>query len=136
MVDKLSNPSVAIGDKTSHKWIFHQSDFNQFAKLSGDDNPIHIDPSYAAQTRFQKTICHGMLIYGVISALVKDQYPHYHQEAHQISFLSPVYADEEILIKIEVIALPTPSSIKLIAVVAKSDETIACNCELLLKREN
>lgn len=47
---------------------FTQSDFNVFARLSGDDNPIHVDPAYAASTHFGRTVAHGMLLFGVLDA--------------------------------------------------------------------
>jgi len=43
-----------------------QRDFDRFAELSGDDNPIHVDPAFAARTRFQKPVAQGMLLYGLI----------------------------------------------------------------------
>lgn len=55
---------------------FSQEDFNRFAELSGDDNPIHTDPEFAAQTRFQTTVAHGMLLYGVVCRAVGALFPH------------------------------------------------------------
>ena len=40
-----------------------QQDFDLFAKLSGDSNPIHVDPEFSARTRFGKTVSHGMLLF-------------------------------------------------------------------------
>ena len=45
---------------------FGQRDFDRFAALSGDDNPIHVDPEFAGRTRFGRTVCHGMLLYSTI----------------------------------------------------------------------
>ena len=36
---------------------FAQDDFNRFAALSGDANPIHVDAAFAARTRFGPTAC-------------------------------------------------------------------------------
>lgn len=33
----------------------------RFAQLSGDSNPLHVDPTYAAQTPFGQRIAHGVL---------------------------------------------------------------------------
>ena len=38
-----------------------QAGLLQWAELSGDGNPIHVDPRYAASTRFGSTILHGHL---------------------------------------------------------------------------
>jgi len=34
-------------------------DFDRFARLTGDDNPIHCDPVFAATTHFGATVAHG-----------------------------------------------------------------------------
>ena len=34
----------------------------QFAEMSGDFNPIHLDEEYAKTTRFGQRIAHGMII--------------------------------------------------------------------------
>ena len=39
---------------------FSQADFDRFARLSGDDNPIHVDPRFAARTRFGRTVAHAL----------------------------------------------------------------------------
>lgn len=42
---------------------------NAFAEVSGDRNPVHIDPQYAAGTIFKERIAHGMLSAAYISAV-------------------------------------------------------------------
>ena len=34
----------------------------RYAELTGDFNPIHVDPSYAAKTPFGRTVAHGPLV--------------------------------------------------------------------------
>ena len=40
--------------------IFHQADVTRFAALSGDFNPVHIDPVQARDEMFGQTIVHGI----------------------------------------------------------------------------
>jgi acyl dehydratase len=47
---------------------FTQAEFDRFGRLSGDLNPIHVDPDFSAQTRFGTTVAHGMMLFSVISA--------------------------------------------------------------------
>lgn len=42
----------------------------QFADVSGDYNPIHLDEEFAKNTRFGKRIAHGMLTSSFISAVL------------------------------------------------------------------
>src|SRR5688500_2787 len=43
-----------------------QAEFDLFARISGDNNPIHVDPEFSARTRFGRTVSHGMLLYTVL----------------------------------------------------------------------
>ena len=54
---------------------FTQADFDAFATLSGDDNPIHVDPEFSAGTRFGKTVAHGALLCSVLRGLVAQLAP-------------------------------------------------------------
>lgn len=41
--------------------IVTQERIRAYAALSGDSNPIHLDPAFAATTRFGKPIAHGTM---------------------------------------------------------------------------
>ncbi|PZC44063.1 MAG: 3-hydroxybutyryl-CoA dehydratase [Chloroflexi bacterium] len=45
-------------------------DVESFAKISGDDQPVHISPDYASNTRFGGQIAHGTILIGLISAIL------------------------------------------------------------------
>src|SRR5690606_41700541 len=47
------------------KRVVTQRDFDRFASLSRDDNPIHCDPAFASGTHFGATVAHGMFLYGL-----------------------------------------------------------------------
>ena len=49
-----------------------QDDVNVYAKLSGDDNPIHLDADYAASTPFGTRIAHGLLTLGLVVPLMRE----------------------------------------------------------------
>ena len=44
-----------------HAFQFSQQQVIDFAKVTGDDNPVHLDTAYAATTAFKRPIVHGML---------------------------------------------------------------------------
>jgi 3-oxoacyl-[acyl-carrier protein] reductase len=46
-----------------------------FARLSGDENPLHIDPGYAAETNYSRPIVHGAFQIALASALLGMQLP-------------------------------------------------------------
>ena len=47
-----------------------QGRLNAYAKASGDDNPLHLDPEFAAATQFGGIIAHGMLTLAFVSEMM------------------------------------------------------------------
>ena len=84
---------------------FSQSDFDRFAALSGDDNPIHVDPEFAARSKFGRTVAHGMFLYGNMCRLLGTPIPRPDgggvQIEQELMFPSPTFAGEEVEIRIE-----------------------------------
>jgi acyl dehydratase len=71
-----------------------QDEFNRFAAVSGDNNPIHVDPAFSARTRFGRTVSHGMLLYTVLWGLIQKRYPGARQISQSLMFPNPAYAGE------------------------------------------
>jgi len=78
-----------------------QGDFDQFAELSGDHNPIHVDPRYAQGTAFGATVSHGMLLYSRLRGLIDQALPGCAQQTQTLMFPAPVYADEALTLSLE-----------------------------------
>lgn len=49
-----------------------QEEVTEYARLSGDDNPVHLDPDFAAKTPFGGTIVHGYLTLGLVAPLMAE----------------------------------------------------------------
>ena len=71
----------------------------QFAQAAGDDNPIHHDPEFAAQTRYRRLIASGThttaLLLGLTAAYFSKRGTMVGLEFWQ-QFRRPVFADETI----------------------------------------
>ncbi len=52
-----------------------QEDISHFIAITGDENPLHVDDSFAEQTLFGQRIAHGMLSASLSSTLVGMQRP-------------------------------------------------------------
>lgn len=61
-------PLPAIGHKVAYARTVADEDVVLFAKVTGDDQPLHLDPEFGKRTRFKQRIVHGMLSAGFISA--------------------------------------------------------------------
>ena len=73
-------------------------DLETFVQLTGDDNPIHVDETFAATTTFRKPIVHGMLTASFISTMIGTKLPGLGSVWYEQSlrFLSPVRVGEKI----------------------------------------
>jgi acyl dehydratase len=47
-----------------------QQQIDAYAAASGDRNPIHVDPAFAATTPFGGTIAHGMLVLALLGEML------------------------------------------------------------------
>jgi acyl dehydratase len=84
----------------SADWTPIQAEFDAFARLSGDDNPIHVDPAFAARTRFGRTVSHGMLIYARLWALLVQVCPDGAPVHHALMFPAPAYPNEPLHLEV------------------------------------
>jgi acyl dehydratase len=74
--------------------VLTQAGFDAFASLSGDDNPIHVDPDFSARTRFGRTVSHGMLLSTVLRGLLDELVPGSSQVQQRLMFPAPTFTDE------------------------------------------
>jgi acyl dehydratase len=54
---------------------FDQTYVDVFAALSGDKNPIHIDPEAGRNSKWGSTIVHGTIIMGMFSDILGTKFP-------------------------------------------------------------
>jgi acyl dehydratase len=81
--------------------VLLQSDFDRFARLSHDDNPIHCDPVFAAQSHFGATVAHGMLLYSCIcKALTEQVGPGVVQLEQTLMFPNATYVGDRLSIEL------------------------------------
>ena len=66
---------LVLGDTASLSHTVTQRDIDLFAAATGDVNPAHVDPAYAATDMFHHIIIHGMWGAGLISAVLGTKLP-------------------------------------------------------------
>ena len=99
---------VAVGHKAEITKTISEEDVATFARISGDEQPLHLDNAYAAKTRFKRRVAHGMLSAGLISAalgtkLAPNATAIYLSQS--LRFLRPVFPGDTIAAHIEVTAV-------------------------------
>ena len=81
-----------------------QNDILLFSKISGDENPVHLDEEYAQQTMFGGRIAHGMLTASLISAVIAEQLPGHGTVylSQTLKFIRPVLPDKLVTTSVRV----------------------------------
>jgi 3-hydroxybutyryl-CoA dehydratase len=103
-----------------------QNHFDRFARLSGDHNPIHVDPAFAARTRFGRTLCHGMFLWSLLSELVHEHFGAL-PIAHHLTFPGPAYAGDTLLLSLE-----ARGEHEVRGLITRDDGTPSCEALVLL----
>jgi len=96
---------LSIGQKITFTQKIDESLVNDFAKISGDFNPLHMNNEYAEKTNFGKRVCHGMLLASFFSKLVGMYMPGKNSLyfSQSLNFRNPCFIDDLVTIRGEII---------------------------------
>lgn len=84
---------IAVGTEFKKEFNYTQEMVNDFARTSGDTNPVHLDAEYAATTIFKRPIMHGMIGAGAISSIIGTKMLGSIYMSQNLSFRRPMYVD-------------------------------------------
>jgi acyl dehydratase len=86
---------IEAGQIYKHSVTFTQKQVEDFAQVTGDNNPLHLDENYAANTVFKKPIIHGFLGGSAFSKILGTLFPGegtvYLKQS--MEFLRPMYVE-------------------------------------------
>jgi|TARA_Y100000758_G_scaffold274029_1_gene217708 acyl dehydratase len=122
MNDKLSKytfDEIEIGLTKQFQITITESIVDNFAKLTGDFSPIHMDEDYASTTTFQKRVVHGMLLASFLSKIDGMYLPGKHALyfSQSLDFRHPCFLGDTITISSVVI--DKSSSTKILKIESK-----------------
>lgn len=108
MTDQLTEykfDEIILGTKIKFTVPINELIINEFARISGDNNPLHVDEQYASKTQFGKRICHGMLLASFFSRLVGMYMPGKNALyfSQTLNFKNPCFVGDIVTIEGEVI---------------------------------
>ena len=102
--------------------VITDRDIEQFAEISTDYNPVHLDDEYARDTIFEGRIAHGMLTAGLVSAVIGEQLPGHGAiyMSQNLKFLAPVRPGDLVHAEVKVVDM----------VIDKRRVKLDCRCEV------
>lgn len=94
-----------VGDIATESRTITEEDVKEFAKFSGDYNPLHMDDEFAAKTRFKKRIAHGLIPASMLSKLAASKLPGPGSIylSHNIRFRAPAYIGDTVTAEIKIL---------------------------------
>ena len=60
--------SFRVGERAEYVRTVSEQDVVDFARISGDDNALHLDEAFGKTTRFGGRVAHGALSFGFMAA--------------------------------------------------------------------
>lgn len=98
---------IEVGMMRSLRKEVTDRDIEQFAEVSTDRNPVHLDDEYANATMFKGRIAHGMLTAGLISAVIGEQLPGHGTVylGQNLKFLAPVRPRDVVTVEVTATAV-------------------------------
>jgi acyl dehydratase len=92
---------ISLGLTKNFKIKVTEAMTEEFAKLTGDYSPLHMEEEYARTTNFGHRICHGMLVGAFFSRLVGMYLPGKYGLllSYSLRHLLPCYLDQELIVE-------------------------------------
>ena len=100
---RLIEGELSVGDSVKFTKTISKDDIKRFAAASGDTNPIHLDDDFAAETRFNGRIAHGILVSGLISAALARLPGSIVYLSQDLEFRAPVRIGDEVTATVEIV---------------------------------
>ncbi|MDO6824540.1 MaoC/PaaZ C-terminal domain-containing protein [Marinobacter sp. 1_MG-2023] len=74
-LENITYDELNEGDTATFTRTLSEDDLVLFAAVSGDVNPVHLDPEYAAHSMFKERVAHGMWSGALVSAALATVMP-------------------------------------------------------------
>lgn len=95
---------LAVGDVVEFSETISASDIDEFAAVSGDENPVHLSEEYANETMFDGRIAHGMLGASYISSALARLDGLIIYLSQDLSFEAPIAVGTAVTVRVEVVS--------------------------------
>lgn len=75
LIGNMTYDELEAGDSATYSRTLTEEEIVLFATITGDVNPVHLDPEYAGKTIFKERVGHGMWSGALISYAVANILP-------------------------------------------------------------
>jgi acyl dehydratase len=98
---------LKVGQKASLQKRITEDDLSNFIAITGDENSLHVDASFAEKTFFGQRIAHGILLASLFSTLVGMHIlgTRAIYNSQTLEFLLPVFVGDTLIAWFEIIAI-------------------------------
>ncbi len=93
-----------------------------FANMTDDKNPIHLDENFASKTFFKTRIAHGMISANLIATLLSENFPGAIYLSQTLKFLKAVKIGDTMTAKFEILE--------------KNDEKLTIHLKTFVENQN
>ena len=128
---------IQVGDKASFSKTISESDVYQFAGITGDFNPIHINTEFAKESIFKERVVHGILTTGLISTVIGTKLPGTDTIylSQKVDFKAPVKIGDTVTAEVEVLEKKDPKKIIFLKTTVKNQrDEIVIEGEAVVKK--
>ncbi len=125
---------LTVGLARSITKVIGDREIAQFAEVSEDRNPVHLDEDYARQTMFKGRIAHGMLSASLFSAIIGERLPGHGSIylGQNLRFTAPVKPGDEVTATVTVTDINTAKGRVSLECVAAVGDTVVIKGDALV----
>jgi 3-hydroxybutyryl-CoA dehydratase len=96
-------PVASVGDTERAERTVTTDLIDDYAAVTGDENPLHLDEEYASEGLFGGRVAHGMFTVGVVSGALAELPGDIVYVSQDLSFEAPVRPGQTVVAEVEVI---------------------------------
>lgn len=125
---------LSVGMTAAYEHVVSEKDVVQFADISGDHNPVHLDDAYARTTRFKGRIVHGILSASFLSTTIASRLPGPGTIylAQNLSFRAPVRIGDKVEARVTVTDIIRDKARVVLKTVCRVGDTIVIDGDALV----
>jgi 3-hydroxybutyryl-CoA dehydratase len=130
----MNADTPSLGQSAEFAKTITEADVVQFAGITGDFNPVHVDAVAAAASRFGGRIAHGMLSASLISTVLGTRLPGpgaiYLSQS--LRFTAPVRIGDTVTARVEVVEMMEKRRVRLVTTCRTQEGTVVVEGEAVV----